>query len=84
MFYPYQQGSQPIVQWRRGIPPAPTRAADNVSLGNDHYIHATIIPGGPEPIESFLDDLKANFSSFAIGAVLGIVGYKMITKGKRR
>jgi hypothetical protein len=85
MFYPFQQGSQPITQWRRGIPPMPTRGADNRTLGalGNTYLHATIIPGGPEPIESFVDDLKANFSSFAIGAIVGIVGYRFF-KGQRR
>lgn len=52
MHYPFQRDSSAIVQWRRGVPPMPTRAADNVSLGS-----VTIIPGGPEPIQGIFDTM---------------------------
>jgi hypothetical protein len=76
--YIYQRGSAPLLQWRDGIPPRPIRAADNVALGD-----VTIIPGGPEPIEGLMDDIKANFSTFAIGVFVGIFGYH-IWQGPRR
>ena len=64
--YIYHRNTLPLVQWSRGVPPRPTRAADNIALGDQ-----TIIPGGPEAIGSFVDDLKANFASFAIGGIAG-------------
>lgn len=70
--YLYDRGSKPIVAWTHGIPPAPTRAADNVSLGS-----VTIIPGGPEAIQDGLIHLPdgAGAQMIAIAAAGFVAGY---------
>lgn len=73
--YLFQRGSAPILQWKT-TPPRARRAADLVSLGT--YENTTIIPGGPEPIQGILDDVKTSMGSFAIGILVGALGYHVI------
>lgn len=82
--YIFQRGSQPLVQWRGGLPPRPTRAADNVALGALGNI--TMVPGGPEAIQGFSSD---EIYLFGLGAAVGgFFAYMLLgaymTRGARR